>query len=127
VQILCTRSLPNFPFFFNSAGLECYSVFVTVCTVPVSLYKPITHQIVRAQRHPVLCLLFHSRIKKKTEWRITVMSSLNEIFKNKLASGQIIKDDVNGFTSTSDMCFVYVCSCRLQFPVLLFFTPLIAA
>jgi hypothetical protein len=36
------------------------------------------------------------------------------------ASGQIIKDDVNGFTSTSDMCFVYVSSCRLQFPVPLF-------
>ena len=53
--------------------------------------------------------------------------SLNEMSSDQRASGQIIKDDVNGFTSTSDMCFVYVCSCRLQFPVPLFPTSLLAA
>jgi hypothetical protein len=43
--------------------------------------------------------------------------SLNEMSADQRAFGQIIKDDVNGFTSTSDVCSVYVSSCRLQFPV----------
>jgi hypothetical protein len=33
--------------------------------------------------------------------RITVTLSLNEISADQQASGQISKDDVNGFTSTS--------------------------
>jgi hypothetical protein len=69
--------------------------------------NPIKNLRLRAQRHPVLYSLFDSRMRRKTpRRRITVTSSLNEISADQRASGQIIKDDVNGFTSTSDMCFM---------------------
>jgi hypothetical protein len=45
-------------------------------------------------------------MEEKPGRRITVTSSLNEISTVQKASGEKFKDDVNCFSSSSDMCFM---------------------